>query len=78
MSESNAGLPARPSLEQLRKRAKELLRAARAGNSPAADRFAHKARIRGRPTRRRPACHCARGTASCGGPNSFTTSTTSS
>ena len=33
MSESHAGLPARPSLEQLRKRAKELLRAARSGDA---------------------------------------------
>ena len=33
MSESASGLPARPSLEQLRKRAKELLRDARAGDA---------------------------------------------
>ena len=39
MSGSTSGLPARPSLEQLRKRAKELLRAVRAGDSAAADRF---------------------------------------
>ena len=39
MSEPYPGLPARPSKEQLRKRAKELLRAARAGNEAAAARF---------------------------------------
>jgi ankyrin repeat protein len=39
MSDPTAGLPARPSLEQLRKRAKELLRAARAGDVDALARF---------------------------------------
>ena len=45
MSASHPSLPARPSLEQLRKRAKELLRAARAGDASAAARLrAHLAR----------------------------------
>jgi hypothetical protein len=39
MSESASRLPARPSLEQLHKQAKDLLRQYRAGNSGAADRF---------------------------------------
>jgi len=39
MSEPHPRLPARPSLEQLRKQAKELLRAHRAGDSAAAGRF---------------------------------------
>ena len=39
MSDSTPSLPARPSLEQLRKRAKELLRSARAGDPTAAGRF---------------------------------------
>jgi ankyrin repeat protein len=39
MSDSSAKLPARPSLEQLRKRAKELLRAARQADPSALDRF---------------------------------------
>jgi ankyrin repeat protein len=39
MSGSSAELPPRPSLEQLRKRAKELLRAARAADQGAIDRF---------------------------------------
>ena len=39
MSDFPSSLPARPSLEQLRKRAKDLLRAARAGESAALERF---------------------------------------
>jgi hypothetical protein len=39
MSDFPSGLPARPSLEQLRKRAKDLLRAARVGDSAALERF---------------------------------------
>ena len=39
MSEPTSRLPARPSLEQLRKRAKDLLRAARSGDADAAARF---------------------------------------
>ncbi|MDQ4079939.1 MAG: ankyrin repeat domain-containing protein, partial [Gemmatimonadota bacterium] len=39
MSEPTSRLPARPSLEQLRKRAKNLLRSARAGDHDAAARF---------------------------------------
>ncbi|HEU5186306.1 MAG TPA: ankyrin repeat domain-containing protein [Gemmatimonadaceae bacterium] len=39
MSDPTSKLPARPSLEQLRKRAKDLLRAARAGDHDAASRF---------------------------------------
>lgn len=39
MSDSPSRLPARPSLEQLRKQAKDLLRLYRAGASTAADRF---------------------------------------
>jgi len=39
MSESAPQLPARPSLAQLRKQAKELLRAYRAGGTAAAERF---------------------------------------
>jgi len=39
MSESPSRLPARPSLEQLRKQAKELLRDFRAGDAAAAKRF---------------------------------------
>ena len=39
MSDFSSGLPARPSLEQLRKRAKDLLRAARVGDSSALERF---------------------------------------
>ena len=39
MSDSISRLPARPSLEQLRKRAKDLLRAARAGDHAASVRF---------------------------------------
>ena len=39
MSGSYPRLPSRPSLEQLRKRAKELLRAVRAGDEGAAARF---------------------------------------
>lgn len=39
MSDSTARLPARPSLEQLRKQAKELLRDYQAGDVAAADRF---------------------------------------
>jgi ankyrin repeat protein len=39
MSEIPTGLPPRPSLEQLRKRAKELVRAARQGDQSAQDRF---------------------------------------
>ena len=39
MSDSPFRLPARPSLEQLRKRAKDLLRAARVGDSAALERF---------------------------------------
>ena len=41
MSDSAARLPARPSLEQLRKRAKDLLRAARAGDAGALARLQH-------------------------------------
>ena len=39
MSESHSSLPARPSLEQLKKRAKELLRAIRAADAAAVDRL---------------------------------------
>jgi ankyrin repeat protein len=39
MSDPTPSLPARPSLEQLRKRAKDLLRSARAGDPAAAERF---------------------------------------
>jgi ankyrin repeat protein len=39
VSSSTSGLPARPSLEQLRKQAKDLLRAARAGDASAAARL---------------------------------------
>src|SRR5688500_15880291 len=39
MSDSISRLPARPSLEQLQKQAKELLRQYRAGDSAAAERF---------------------------------------
>jgi ABC-type transporter Mla subunit MlaD len=39
MSNPTPSLPARPSLEQLRKRAKELLRSARAADPAAAERF---------------------------------------
>jgi hypothetical protein len=39
MSESTSKLPARPSLEQLRKQAKELLKAFRAGDAVAKERF---------------------------------------
>ena len=39
MSEPASRLPARPSLEQLRKQAKDLLKACRAGESAAAERF---------------------------------------
>jgi ankyrin repeat protein len=39
MSDFPSGLPARPSLEQLRKRAKDLLRAARVGDSAALERL---------------------------------------
>jgi len=40
MSDSTSSLPVRPSVEQLRKQAKELLRACRAGDITAAERFA--------------------------------------
>src|SRR5688572_12234462 len=38
MSDPTTGLPARPSLEQLRKQAKELLQRARTGDAPTASR----------------------------------------
>ena len=54
MSDNESRLPARPSFEQLRKQAKDLLRQFRSGNGRARERFAVHVGRAGDPRRSTP------------------------